>query len=91
MSIKTGLLTEEAVPGIKPKHISPKEEERAMDALTEPFGTPAALALANDRAESDFLNGRYNEGSAELFYNAPFLGLPYIRDDARDLLIGGRN
>lgn len=91
MAVNSGLLPEEGVAGIKPKYISPNEEERAMDALTEPFGAPAGLALSYGRAASDFLNGRYNEGSAELFYNAPFLGLPYIRDDARDLLIGGRN
>ena len=91
VAVNTGLLPEEGVLGIKPKYISPNEEERMMDALTEPFGAPAGLALSYGRAANHFLNGRYNEGSAEFFYNAPFLGLPYIRDDARDVLIGGRN
>ena len=91
MAVNSGLLPEEGVMGIKPKYVSPNEEERMMDALTEPFGAPAGLALSYGRAASHFLNGRYDEGSAEFFYNAPFLGLPYIRDDARDVLIGGRN
>lgn len=91
VAVNTGLLPEEGVLGVKPKYISPNEEERMMDALTEPFGAPAGLALSYGRAANHFLNGRYNEGSAEFFYNAPFLGLPYIRDDARDVLIGGRN
>jgi hypothetical protein len=91
MAVNSGMLSEDGVAGIKPRYISPDKSERMTDALTEPFGAPVGLALSWGRAANDFLHGRYNEGSKELFYNAPFLGLPYIRDDARDLLIGGRN
>jgi hypothetical protein len=88
--VNGGLLPEEGVLGIKPKYVSPNEEERMMDALTEPFGAPAGLALSYGRAAGHFLNGRYDEGTAEFFYNAPFLGLPYIRDDTKALLDIGR-
>lgn len=90
MAVNGGLLPEEGVLGIKPKYVSPNEEERMMDALTEPFGAPAGLALSYGRAAGHFLNGRYDEGTAEFFYNAPFLGLPYIRDDTKALLDIGR-
>ena len=90
MAVNGGLLPEEGVLGIKPKYVSPNKEERMMDALTEPFGAPAGLALAYGRAAGHFLNGRYDEGTSEFFYNAPFLGLPYIRDDAKALLDIGR-
>ncbi len=90
MAVNGGLLPEEGVLGIKPKYVSPNKEERMMDALTEPFGAPAGLALSYGRAAGHFLNGRYDEGTSEFFYNAPFLGLPYIRDDAKALLDIGR-
>lgn len=75
---------------IEPRYVSPNREDRVWDALTEPFGAPVGLGLSYYRAANDYLNGRYTDANKELFYNAPFLGLPFIRDDMRDLMIGGR-
>ena len=75
---------------IEPRYVSPNREDRVWDSLTEPFGAPVGLGLSYYRAASDYLAGRYTDANKELFYNAPFLGLPFIRDDMRDLMIGGR-
>ena len=91
MAANVGMFPEEGIGPFVPKYVSPDKEDRLFDALTEPFGAPAGLALSYSRAINDFLNGRYNEGSAELFYNSPFLGLPYIKGDAKEVLLGGRN
>ena len=76
VAVNTGLLPEEGVLGIKPKYISPNEEERMMDALTEPFGAPAGLALSYGRAANHFLNGRYNEVRLSFSTTHRSLGCP---------------
>ena len=76
--------------GISPRYLDPDKSQRFADGLTEPFGAPVGLGLSYYRIADSYLKGNYNEANKELFYNAPFLGLPLIRDDMRDLVLGGR-
>ena len=75
---------------ISPRYLNPDRKQRFADGLTEPFGAPVGLGLSYFRATRSFLDGDFNEGSKELFYSSPFLGLPLIRDDMRDLMLGSR-
>lgn len=75
---------------ISPRYLNPDRKQRFADGLTEPFGAPVGLGLSYFRATRAFLDGDFNEGSKELFYSSPFVGLPLIRDDMRDLVLGGR-
>ena len=75
---------------ISPRYLNPDRKQRFADGLTEPFGAPVGLGLSYFRAARSFLDGDFNEGSKELFYSSPFLGLPLIRDDMRDLMLGSR-
>lgn len=70
---------------IKPKFVSPNEEDRLVDALVSPFGAPVDIGVGVARAAKDFINGDTGEGVEELRRNAPFLGLPIIRDDVKEL------
>ena len=75
---------------ISPRYLNPDRKQRFADGLTEPFGAPVGLGLSYFRATRSFLDVDFNEGSKELFYSSPFLGLPLIRDDMRDLMLGSR-
>ena len=77
---------------IPPKYVSPDRDERMMDAFVEPFGAPAGLGLEYGRALKDFMDGNTSDASERLKYALPFIGLPMIRDDMRELVGGvGRN
>ena len=56
--------------------------------MTEPFGAPIGLASEYIRGANDFINGDMNEGSKRYFYNAPLVGLPWIKSDMQDLFLG---
>ena len=66
----------------------PKYQPDLIDAMTEPFGAPIGLASEYIRGANDFINGDMNEGSKRYFYNAPLVGLPWIKSDMQDLVLG---
>ena len=70
--------------------IKPKYTPDGIDAVMEPFGAPLGLGVEYGRGILDFLNGDFNEGSKRFFYNAPIIGLPYIKEDMKDLALGER-
>ena len=70
---------------IEPKFVSSDKDERFVDALVTPFGAPVDIGVGFYRAAKDFAEGNVSEGANELRRNAPFLGLPFIRDDVKEL------
>lgn len=66
----------------------PKYQPDLIDAMTEPFGAPIGLASEYIRGANDFINGDMNEASKRYFYNAPLVGLPWIKSDMQDLFLG---
>lgn len=70
---------------IEPKFVSPDKDERLLDALATPFGAPVDLGIGFYRAADDFINGRVSDGANEIRRGLPFVGLPFIRDDVKEL------
>lgn len=68
----------------------PKYNPTGLDAFLEPFGAPVGLMADYGKALKQFVDGDTEEGAETLFYAAPFIGLPYIQGDAKELLIGER-
>ena len=78
---------------ISPKYVSPDTNklgvsDRFLDGITEPFGAPVGLGIDTARAVSDFLNGNYEDGRKELAGAFPFLGLPLIGQDMKEIMVG---
>jgi len=70
---------------LQPKFVSPNKDERLVDGLVEPFGAPVDIGVGMARTARHFFNGDTNEGVEELRRVSPFLGLPMIKDDVREL------
>lgn len=68
----------------------PKYNPTGVDAFLEPFGAPIGLAADYGKAMKQFIDGDTQEGAETLFYAAPFIGLPYLVGDAKELLLGER-
>ena len=89
MAVNSGLVDAGDLP-IPPKYISPNVNERFTDALIEPLGAPISLGVDTARVFREYINGNYGKAHEELFYVLPIVGLPYLRDDVRDLWNAGR-
>ena len=72
---------------ISPKYISRDKQDRFMDGITEPFGAPVGLGLNVIRGVNDFMDGNVTEGSREIVNSLPFLGLPLLFSDMKELMI----
>ena len=70
---------------IEPKFVSPDREDRLVDGLITPFGAPVDLGVGFYRAANDLINGNISDGANEIRRNLPFVGLPFIRDDVKEL------
>lgn len=70
---------------IKPRYVNPNEDERLVDTLLTPFGAPASLLSDYARAAKQFMRGRPEEGTQQLIYSLPFAGLPYFKQDVREI------
>lgn len=89
MAVNSGLIDKDSSP-IPPKYIDPDINARPMDALLEPFGATVGLARDTAKVVGNFMSGNYAEAHKDAFYVMPFVSLPYITDDARDLWNVGR-
>ena len=65
---------------IRPRYIPP-EDEKFIDGIIAPAGAPTGLLTEYVRAIGDFLDGNTSDGAERVAKNAPFFGLPYIKDD----------
>ena len=88
-AVNTGLVNESDLP-IPPKYIDPDPNRRMTDAITEPFGAPVGYATDVVRVFGDYMKGNYKTAHDDMFYVLPYMGLPFLRDDARDLWNAGR-
>jgi hypothetical protein len=70
---------------IEPKFVSSDREDRLVDGLITPFGAPVDLGVGFYRAARDLINGNISDGANEIRRNLPFVGLPFIRDDVKEL------
>jgi len=70
---------------IEPKFVSSNKDERFVDGLVTPFGAPADLGVGFYRAARDLVDGNMSDGAQELRRALPFVGLPLIRDDVKEL------
>jgi len=70
---------------IEPKFVSPDREDRLVDGLVTPFGAPVDLGVGFYRAARDLMDGNISDGANELRRGLPFVGLPFIRDDVKEL------
>ena len=70
---------------IEPKFVSPNKDERLVDGLVTPFGAPVDIGVGFYRAARDLINGDMSDGANELRRALPFVGLPIIRDDVKEL------
>ena len=73
---------------ISPKYVSRDEEDRLLDGIAEPFGAPVGLGLNVARGVNDLFNGNISDARKELAYSLPFVGLPLLGSDMKELLIG---
>ena len=73
---------------ISPKYISRDSDERMMDGILEPFGAPAGLAVDAYRGVNDLMNGNMTEARREIVNALPFVGLPLLGLDVKDMLAG---
>lgn len=89
MAVNSGAVDPSDMP-IPPKYIDPDPNRRMTDALTEPFGAPVGLATDAVRIFRDYMNGNYGKAHDDMYYIMPFVGLPYLRNDAKDLWNAGR-
>ena len=70
---------------IEPKFVSPNKDERLVDGLVTPFGAPVDIGIGFYRAARDLVDGNVSDGANELRRALPFVGLPFIRDDVKEL------
>ena len=89
MAVNSGLVDQDQML-IPPKYIDPDVTNRPLDALLEPFGAPVGLVKDTVRVFGNLNEGNYSQAHKDAFYVLPFVGLPYLRDDARDLWNAGR-
>ena len=75
---------------ISPKYIDKNEQYRMLDGIAEPFGAPLGVGIDIYRGANDFINGNYTEAGENFRSAAPFLGLPLIGDDMKEML-GGKS